>query len=123
SLDGLSGTEIYWLAKAVLIEKAQTLTDCGWADPTAATLVSKGLLTPVENPNRPPKMSIPHTIPNEVWRHLNQNKRWLLDQALAKNQDHSVRLEELSKVVLEEQMEVAKGVMKNRHEMLRKLAE
>ncbi len=123
NLDGLSGTEIYWLANAVLIEKAQTLTGCGWADPTAATLVSKGLLTPVENPNRPPKMSIPHTIPNEVWRHLNQNKRWLLDQALTKNQDHSVRLEELSKVVLEEPMDNAEQVMRKRRDVLRKLAE
>jgi hypothetical protein len=100
TLEALSGTEIYWLTKAVLIDKAQTLTGCGWADPTAATLISKPLLAPIDVPNRPARMSIPHSIPNDVWQYLSGNKRWLLEQAEAKNEGHAARLEQLSQVQL-----------------------
>jgi len=100
-LDGLSGEELYLLARFVLIEQSQTI-NCGSNDPTAATLVSKKFLTRVSMRPRAGAMrdrpSVPHNMHNAVWRHLNDNKRWLLDRTKRRNQNRSERLSALEHI-------------------------
>lgn len=102
-LEGLSGDELYRLAVPVLIEKAQTINFYR-GENICDTLVDKGLLTRV--PTRlsleqmHKGMATPHTIPIPVWKYLTENKEWLLNTTIEKNQDRPERLERLRTVVL-----------------------
>jgi hypothetical protein len=93
-LEGLSGDELYRLCMAVT-DGSQSIS-CGRNDPTAASLVSKGLLERVPFEPDFKNMERPHTIPAEAWRYLNDNRGWLMEQAVKKNQSRSERLERLA---------------------------
>jgi len=98
-LGGLSGDELYWLAKGIA-DGSQTL-ECYVNDTTPKILASKGFLTPVpvrqslEGMQR--HLPTPHTIPTSVWRYLNEHKAWLFERAIEKNQDRNDRLPNLNR--------------------------
>jgi hypothetical protein len=92
-LDGLSSTELYWLAKAVA-NREQTI-NCYSGDSTPPALVSKGFLERV--PYDPPyaKAALPHNIPTPAWRYLIDNEAWLIEETIRRNPDRPERLREL----------------------------
>lgn len=100
-LDGLNGDELYILAKAVLIQQAQTFSS-GPYDPVLAALKDKHFLkkvsvtqTLLELKN---KAAVPYTILPAAWRHLNDRKRWLLNRAKERNRDRAERLAALEHI-------------------------
>jgi hypothetical protein len=105
-LDGLDGDELYRLAGAVLIRSTQNPT-FGRNETIASVLTQKGLLAPVPlhlpHGKLPSAMQIPYMIPNPVWRYLNENKRWLLNRTIERNQARQDRLDALSAVSLEDE--------------------
>ena len=68
-------------------------------------LVAKGFLQPI--PVMPmmddwakKKFELPYLIPTPVWRHLNENKEWLLQRAIEMNSDHQARMRVLTPINL-----------------------
>jgi predicted nucleotide-binding protein len=96
--EGLSGDELYRLAKAVN-NGSQTLLDCGPNDPVTKVMVHKGFLEPVAVRQSMEEMrrraSVPHIILTHVWRFLNANKASLFDRAIWTNQERNDRMPNL----------------------------
>jgi hypothetical protein len=102
-LDGLSGDELYRMATAVLVDQSQTI-DFYPAERICDTLVHKGLLEKVPVRQTLEQFSkrapTPHTFPPAVWLYLNGHKAWLLQRAIERNQDQTLRLAALNKIKL-----------------------
>jgi hypothetical protein len=104
-LNGLDPDELFRLAKAVLVDRSQTIS-FGPADTVAATLVSKQFLKRVsmemslEGMRR--RTPTPYNIPPVVWRFLKENKDWLLRTARERNQDRPERLQVLDTISFDE---------------------
>jgi predicted nucleotide-binding protein len=97
--EGLSGDELYRLAKAVG-SGSQSLMDGGRIDPVAQTLVHKEFFEPVPVAQTLEQMKshgqVPYNIPTAAWRFLNKNKVTLFDRTIATNQDRPERLSDLN---------------------------
>jgi len=97
--DGLSGDELYRLAKAV-DSGTQTLLDGGRNDPVAQALVHKNFFEPVKVTQTMEQMrsraSVPYNIPTAAWRFLNANKVILFTRAFAQNQNRPDRFPSLN---------------------------
>jgi hypothetical protein len=97
-LDGLSGDELFMLAKAVLISKSQTIYR-GRVDPIADALTHKHFLEavqPVHPPDPKSKLVYPTSvIPTLVWRYLNDQRDWLRKRVIATNLGRQDRIDEL----------------------------